>query len=84
MAIAELKKGDVKDVGLADAGKRKIERAPGQSPKIGVTAGERQRPAIFKLLGSPDLRHAVGVGTGAESPDRSVDVEKRSIGVKHK
>jgi len=25
LAIAELKKGDVKDIGLADAGKRKIE-----------------------------------------------------------
>jgi len=55
--------------------KRRCERAPGQSPEIGVTAGERQRLAIFKLLGSPDFRHMVGVGTGAESPDRSVDVE---------
>ena len=32
MATAELKKGDVKDSGLADAGKRKIEWAAQQMP----------------------------------------------------
>ena len=34
MAIAELKKGDVKDIGLADAGKRKIEWALQQMPVL--------------------------------------------------
>ncbi len=34
MAIAELKKGDIKDIGLADAGKRKIEWAGQQMPVL--------------------------------------------------
>jgi adenosylhomocysteinase len=34
VAIAELKKGDVKDIGLADAGKRKIEWAQQQMPVL--------------------------------------------------
>src|SRR5436309_3101214 len=34
LAIAELKKGDVKDMGLADAGKRKIEWAGQQMPVL--------------------------------------------------
>src|SRR6201981_2161668 len=34
MATAELKKGDVKDIGLADAGKRKIEWANQQMPVL--------------------------------------------------
>ena len=34
MATAELKKGDVKDIGLADAGKRKIEWAAQQMPVL--------------------------------------------------
>ena len=34
MATAELKKGDVKDIGLADAGKRKIEWAQHQMPVL--------------------------------------------------
>ena len=34
MATAELKKGDVKDIGLADAGKRKIEWAGNQMPVL--------------------------------------------------
>jgi len=34
VATAELKKGDVKDIGLADAGKRKIEWAHGQMPVL--------------------------------------------------
>jgi len=34
LAIAELKKGDVKDIGLADAGKRKIEWAGNQMPVL--------------------------------------------------
>ena len=34
MATAELKKGDVKDIGLADAGKRKIEWAQQQMPVL--------------------------------------------------
>ena len=34
MAIAEMKKGDVKDIGLADAGKRKIEWAAQQMPVL--------------------------------------------------
>src|ERR1700751_5153866 len=34
MATAELKKGDVKDIGLADAGKRKIEWASQQMPVL--------------------------------------------------
>ena len=34
MPIAELKKGDVKDMGLADAGKRKIEWAAQQMPVL--------------------------------------------------
>jgi len=34
LAIAELKKGDVKDLGLADAGKRKIEWAHQQMPVL--------------------------------------------------
>ena len=34
MAIAELKKGDVKDIALADAGKRKIEWAAQQMPVL--------------------------------------------------
>src|SRR5258708_23224304 len=34
MATAELKKGDVKDMGLADAGKRKIELAAQQMPVL--------------------------------------------------
>ncbi len=34
MAIAELKKGDVKDIGLADEGKRKIEWAHQQMPVL--------------------------------------------------
>src|SRR5437588_112156 len=34
LAIAELKKGDVKDMGLADAGKRKIEWAAQQMPVL--------------------------------------------------
>ena len=36
MAIAELKKGDVKDIGLADAGKRKIEWAHQQMPVLEI------------------------------------------------
>ncbi len=36
MAIAELKKGDVKDMGLADAGKRKIEWAAQQMPVLEI------------------------------------------------
>ena len=36
MAIAELKKGDVKDIGLADAGKRKIEWAAQQMPVLEI------------------------------------------------
>src|SRR5438876_1045554 len=34
LAIAELKKGDVKDIGLADAGKRKVEWAGQQMPVL--------------------------------------------------
>ena len=34
MAIAELRKGDVKDIGLADAGKRKIEWSAQQMPVL--------------------------------------------------
>jgi adenosylhomocysteinase len=34
VATAELKKGDVKDIGLADAGKRKIEWAHQQMPVL--------------------------------------------------
>ena len=34
MATVELKKGDVKDIGLADAGKRKIEWAAQQMPVL--------------------------------------------------
>src|SRR3974390_2988686 len=34
MATAELKKGDVKDIGLAEAGKRKIEWAAQQMPVL--------------------------------------------------
>jgi S-adenosylhomocysteine hydrolase len=34
VATAELKKGDVKDIGLADAGKRKIEWAQQQMPVL--------------------------------------------------
>ena len=34
MATAELKKGDVKDIALADAGKRKIEWAQQQMPVL--------------------------------------------------
>ena len=34
VAIAEMKKGDVKDIGLADAGKRKIEWAQQQMPVL--------------------------------------------------
>ena len=34
MATAELKKGDVKDIRLADAGKRKIEWAAQQMPVL--------------------------------------------------
>jgi len=34
LPIAELKKGDVKDMGLADAGKRKIEWAAQQMPVL--------------------------------------------------
>ena len=36
MATAELKKGDVKDIGLADAGKRKIEWAGNQMPVLNL------------------------------------------------
>lgn len=36
MAIAELKKGDVKDIALADAGKRKIEWAAQQMPVLEI------------------------------------------------
>ena len=36
MAIAEMKKGDVKDMGLADAGKRKIEWAAQQMPVLEI------------------------------------------------
>ena len=36
MATAELKKGDVKDIGLADAGKRKIEWAHQQMPVLEI------------------------------------------------
>jgi len=36
VAIAELKKGDVKDIGLADAGKRKIEWAQQQMPVLEI------------------------------------------------
>jgi len=36
LAIAELKKGDVKDIGLADAGKRKIEWAAQQMPVLEI------------------------------------------------
>ena len=36
MAIAELKKGDVKDISLADAGKRKIEWAAQQMPVLEI------------------------------------------------
>jgi len=54
LAIAELKKGDVKDIGLADAGKRKIEWAGQQMPVLesirkrfeGTAA---QGPARFRL-----------------------------------
>jgi adenosylhomocysteinase len=36
LAIAEMKKGDVKDIGLADAGKRKIEWAGQQMPVLNL------------------------------------------------
>jgi len=36
VAIAELKKGDVKDISLADAGKRKIEWAQQQMPVLQI------------------------------------------------
>jgi adenosylhomocysteinase len=36
LAIAELKKGDVKDIGLADGGKRKIEWAAQQMPVLEI------------------------------------------------
>src|SRR5437660_680562 len=36
LAIGELKKGDVKDIGLADAGKRKIEWAAQQMPVLEI------------------------------------------------
>ena len=36
VAIAEMKKGDVKDIGLADAGKRKIEWAQQQMPVLEI------------------------------------------------
>jgi len=41
LAIAELKKGDVKDIGLADAGKRKIEWAGQQMPVLESIASAR-------------------------------------------
>ena len=36
MAIAEMKKGDVKDISLADAGKRKIEWSAQQMPVLEI------------------------------------------------
>src|SRR6202022_2262402 len=36
LAIAEMKKGDVKDISLADAGKRKIEWAAQQMPGLEI------------------------------------------------
>ncbi|HEY2459535.1 MAG TPA: adenosylhomocysteinase [Candidatus Acidoferrum sp.] len=47
MATAEMKKGDVKDIGLADAGKRKIEWAGQQMP---VLEAIRKRFAAEKPL----------------------------------
>src|SRR5215468_3691716 len=51
MATAEMKKGDVKDIGLADAGKRKIEWAQGQMPVL-----QQIRKRFIKEQPLKDLR----------------------------
>ena len=53
VATAELKKGDVKDIGLADAGKRKIEWAHQQMPVLEII---RKRFINCLLYTSPSPR----------------------------
>src|SRR6516165_9609584 len=61
----------------------KIARALRQRPEIEIAAGERQRPAIFELLGTPELRETIGIGpSGRLIPaDGGMRVEKRAIGI---
>jgi len=51
LAIAEMKKGDVKDISLADAGKRKIEWAAQQMPVLELIRKRfaNERAASFGL-----------------------------------
>src|SRR6266404_8160852 len=60
-----------------------IERAFRQRPEIEIAAGERQRPAIFELLGTPELGETIGIGPGGRPipADGGMHVEKRAIGI---
>src|SRR5262249_47888699 len=60
-----------------------IERALRQRPEIEIAAGERQRPAIFELLDTPELRQTIGIGPGGRPmpADGGMHVEKRVIGI---
>jgi S-adenosylhomocysteine hydrolase len=49
MATAELKKGDVKDIRLADAGKRKIECAAQQMPVLQSSASASSEQPLKDL-----------------------------------
>src|SRR5205807_2468815 len=60
-----------------------IERAFRQRPEIEIAAGESQRPAIFELLGTPELGETIGIGPGGRPipADGGMHVEKRAIGI---
>src|SRR5216684_3788433 len=62
-----------------------IERLLGQRPEVEVTIRQRERPAVFELLGAPQLRQTIGIGPDlvAVARDGSVHVEQRAVSVEH-
>src|SRR5258708_19327868 len=67
LAIAEMKKGDVKDISLADAGKRKIEWAAQQMPVLEII---RKRFAKEQPL--KGLRASACLRVTSETADRMI------------
>src|SRR5260370_39221499 len=58
LAIAEMKKGDVKDISLADAGKRKIEWAAQQMPVLEIIRKRFVKEQPLKGLRASACLHA--------------------------
>ena len=69
-----------------DGGKREIERLLRQRPEIPVAAGEAPHPAIFELLGAPDLGETRGIRAECRRvlAHGRMHVEERAVSVEGK